>query len=87
MLNQKYVLLIGVILYVLVLQFYFFSSERHLLHMLLGFALAVMTFRRYRQLKQRNKKSKAQFPLILFYFLTFTLFVWYIQPFVVSFMV
>lgn len=85
--NNQILVIITVILYVLVLQFYFFTNDRHLLHMLLGVALAAMAFNRYRALKAINKKSKAQFPLILFYFLVFTLFIWYIQPFIVQFLI
>lgn len=58
-----------VIMYVLVLQFYFYQSDRHVLHMLLGVALSVFTFKAYQNLKRQKKKQKAQFPFIVFLFL------------------
>ncbi|GEM04576.1 hypothetical protein HMI01_15640 [Halolactibacillus miurensis] len=76
-----------VIMYVLVLQFYFYQSDRHVLHMLLGVALSVFTFKAYQNLKRQKKKQKAQFPFIVFCFVVYTLFVWYIQPFVVRLIV
>lgn len=76
-----------VVIYILVLQFYFNLSDRHLLHFLLGVALGVFTFKAYRNLKARNKKQKAQFPFIVFCFIIYTLFMWYLQPFVVRLMV
>lgn len=79
--------IIVVVMYVLVLQFYFYQTDRHLLHMLLGVALSVFTFKAYQNLKQGQKKQRAQLPFIVFCFIVYTLFVWYIQPFVVRFMV
>jgi peptidoglycan/LPS O-acetylase OafA/YrhL len=78
--------IIVVVMYVLVLQFYFYQPDRHLLHMLLGVALSVFTFKAYQNLKRRQKKQRAQLPFIVFCFIVYTLFVWYIQPFVVRFM-
>lgn len=79
--------IIVVVIYVLVLQFYFNQPDRHLLHLLLGVALSVFTFKAYKNLKQRNKKQKAQLPFIVFCFIIYTLFVWYLQPFIVRLMV
>ncbi len=76
-----------VVMYVLVLQFYFYQMDRHLLHMLLGVALSIFTFKAYQNLKRQQKKQRAQLPFLVCCFIVYTLFIWYIQPFVVRFMV
>ncbi|SDC22064.1 hypothetical protein SAMN05421734_105140 [Pelagirhabdus alkalitolerans] len=69
------------IVYLLVLQYYFFTEQRDLLHLLLGIAITSVTISRYRQLKQKNRSSKAHLTLIVVYFVVYTIVIWYIQPF------
>ncbi|WP_440896942.1 hypothetical protein ACS127_02735 [Amphibacillus sp. Q70] len=85
--NQKRIMMfIMLMLYLFVLRFYFFTAERHWLHFLLGVAITVMTLSTYRKLKANQQSRKAQFPLIVAYFVIFTIVIWYIQPLLVSWM-
>lgn len=84
--EKRIMMLMMLILYLFVLRFYSFTEERHVLHFLLGIAITAVTLSRYRKLKANQQSGKAQFPLIVAYFVIFTIVIWYIQPLLVNWM-
>lgn len=82
--GNKLKFIIVFLLYVFILRFYFFTEIRHVLHFALGVAIVFIMIARYRELKASYRKWMAQIPLIVSYIIIYTLFVWYIQPIIVS---
>ncbi|BAM46397.1 hypothetical protein [Amphibacillus xylanus] len=82
--DNRVKMIIMVIIYALVFRFYLFSEDRHALHFGLGVAITFILISRFRHFKDRQLNGRAYFLLSVAYYVIFTLYTWYIQPIVSS---
>ncbi|GAE33569.1 hypothetical protein [Halalkalibacter akibai] len=81
MYQNRGLMILFIIFWVIVLRLYIFEEERSIIHFLLGSTIFGVLLNRYKHLSSKHKKTQANAALIIAIIIFLTLIFWYVVPF------
>jgi hypothetical protein len=81
MYQNRGLMIIFIIFWIIVLRLYFFEEERSIIHFLLGSTIFGVLLSRYKHLLSKHKKRQANITLFIAFIILLTINFWYIIPF------